>query len=54
MREGDIVIQWDAIPIRTSEELVARMHRAIPYSTITLVVVRDGERIEIPVKIGKQ
>ena len=54
VREGDIVIQWDATPIRTTEELVTRIHRAVPYSTINLVVIRGSERLEIPVKIGKQ
>jgi S1-C subfamily serine protease len=54
VREGDIVIQFDTTPIRTVEEFVTRIHRAIPYSTINLVVMRGGERLEIPVKVGKQ
>lgn len=53
VREGDVVIQFDATPIRTVEELVTRIHRAVPYSTINLVVMRGGQRLEIPVKVGK-
>jgi len=54
VHEGDIVTQWNATPIRTPEELVMRIRRAVPYSTINLVVIRGGERLEIPVKVGKQ
>ena len=54
IKEGDIVIEFDKIPIRTKEEFLSRVRRAIPYSTVTVVVVRGTERIEIPVKMGRQ
>jgi S1-C subfamily serine protease len=54
VKSGDIVIEFDGVPIRTPEELLSRVRRALPYSTINLVVMRNGERIEIPVKMGKQ
>jgi S1-C subfamily serine protease len=54
IKEGDIVIEFDKIPIRTPEELVSRVRRAIPYATIDVVVMRGAERITIPVKLGKQ
>jgi len=54
VKEGDIVIEFDGIPIRTEEEFVSRVRRALPYSTVKLVVMRDGERVEIPVKMGRQ
>jgi serine protease Do len=53
VKQGDIVIEFDGIPIRTSEEFLARVRRALPYSTVKLVVMRGGERMEIPVKMGK-
>jgi membrane-associated protease RseP (regulator of RpoE activity) len=53
IKNGDIVIEFDGAPIRTVDELKARVPRAIPYSTIKVVVIRDGERLEIPVKMGK-
>jgi membrane-associated protease RseP (regulator of RpoE activity) len=53
VKQGDIVIEFDGVPIRTGAELTSRVHRATPYSTIKLVVMRDGQRIEIPVKFGK-
>jgi S1-C subfamily serine protease len=54
VKEGDIVIEFDGTPIRTSGEFLSRVRRAEPYSTITLVVMRGQEKLEIPVKMGKQ
>lgn len=52
VHEGDIVIEFDGAPIRTTDELLMRVRRALPYSTIKLVVMRNGEKLEIPVKLG--
>ena len=54
IKEGDIIIEFDGIPIRSVEELNARVIRAIPYTTINIVVMRNGEKLEIPVKMGRQ
>lgn len=54
IKEGDIVTEFDGVPIRTPEELSARVTRAVPYNTIKVVVMRGTEMLEIPVKMGKQ
>lgn len=54
IKNGDIVTEFDGIPIRTPEELTSRVRRAIPYSTVKVVVMRGTEKLEIPVKMGKQ
>jgi S1-C subfamily serine protease len=60
IRSGDIVIEFDGVPIRTPDEFLMRVRRATAYSTIHLVVMRAGaegekfERLEIPVRLGKQ
>ena len=57
VKKGDIVIEFDGIPIRTGEELLMRVNRALPYSTIKLVVMRGQdtlEKVEIPVKLGRR
>src|SRR5215213_6465252 len=61
IREGDIITAFDGVPIRTSDEFLMRVRRALPYSTVTLTVMRPGEnegdpvqKFEIPVKMGKQ
>lgn len=53
IKEGDVVIEFDGVPIRTPEELHMRVQRAIPYSTVKVVVMRGAEKLEIPVKMGK-
>lgn len=53
VKDGDIVIEFNGVPIRTRQELSARVRRAIPYSTVDVVVRRGGETIKIPVKMGK-
>ena len=54
VKNGDIVTEFDGVPIRTSDEFLMRVKRALPYSTVKLVVMRDGQKMEIPVKMGKQ
>lgn len=53
IKEGDIVVEFDGVPIRTPAELSSRVNRAVPYNTIKVVVLRGTEMIEIPVKMGK-
>ena len=62
VKNGDIVIEMDGVPIRTNSEFLMRVRRALPYSTVKLVVMRpkseeEGaplEKVEIPVRVGKQ
>jgi len=53
IKQGDIVTKFDDVPIRTPEEFLSRVRRAKPYSTVDLTIVRNGEQIKIPVKMGK-
>lgn len=54
VKEGDIVLEFDGIPIRTPDEFLMRIRRAAPYSTVKVVVMRGEEKLEIPVKMGRQ
>jgi len=54
VKKGDIVTEFDKVPIRTPEELESRTQRALPYSTVTVVVMRGTEELKIPVKLGKK
>lgn len=54
VKNGDIVIEFDGIPIRTGDELLMRVNRATPYSTVKVVVMRGPEKLEIPVKLGRR
>ena len=53
VKQGDVIIEFGGIPIRTSDELLSRVRRAKPYSTVDLLIIRNGEQIKIPVKMGK-
>jgi S1-C subfamily serine protease len=58
VKNGDIVVQWDDFPIRTEDEFLMRVRRAVPYSTVKLTIYRGQEekfeKIVIPVKMGRQ
>ena len=54
VKSGDIVIEFDGIPIRTPAEFLTRVRRAVPYSTVELTVMRGEEKLTIPVKMGRQ
>jgi len=54
IKNGDVVIEFDGVPIRTSDEFAMRVKRALPYSTVDVVVMRGDEKLKIPVKLGKQ
>jgi membrane-associated protease RseP (regulator of RpoE activity) len=54
VKEGDIVVKFGDVPIRTPREFRTRVARAVPYSTVTLEIIRNGEKLQIPVKMGKQ
>lgn len=53
IKEGDIITEFDNAPIRTSSELLSRVRRAIPKTPTKVVVLRDGQRLEIPVTLAR-
>jgi C-terminal processing protease CtpA/Prc len=53
IQKGDIITDFDKVPIRTPREFLARVRRAYPLTMVDLTVLRDGQKIVIPVKIGK-
>jgi membrane-associated protease RseP (regulator of RpoE activity) len=53
IKEGDIITEFDKVPIRTPRELESRVHRAAPRSVVEVVVLRDGQTLKIPVTMGR-
>lgn len=53
IKQGDVIVEFDGVPIRTTDEFRRRVRRAVPYSTVNVVVMRNAEKLEIPVKMGK-
>lgn len=52
LKVGDIITEFDGVPIRTSAELLSRVKRAIPGEVVKIVLIRDGRRVEVPVTMG--
>ena len=53
IKEGDIITEFDKVPIRTPQELESRVHRATPRSVVEVVLIRDGQTLKIPVTMGR-
>lgn len=54
LKEGDIVTEFDGKPVRTAEGLGGYIAFAKPASTVKLIIYREGQRIELPVKMGRR
>jgi S1-C subfamily serine protease len=54
LKEGDIVFEFNGKPVRTSGDLRLRIYEAEPFSTIPVSVMRDGQRLDFQVKVGRQ
>ena len=53
IKEGDIIADFDKVPIRTPEEFLGRVRRAKPHSIVDVVLLRNGQQMTIPVTLGK-
>jgi S1-C subfamily serine protease len=53
IKVGDIITDFDGVPIRTRDELLSRVRRALPRSVVEVVVLRNGQIIKIPVTMGR-
>ena len=53
IKEGDIITDFDKVPIRTSEEFLSRVRRAVPRSVVNVGLIRNGQQMTIPVTMGR-
>jgi S1-C subfamily serine protease len=51
---GDVIVEFDEIPISTSGQLQSAVAAKRPGDTVTIVVLRDGDRREVEVTLAKQ
>jgi S1-C subfamily serine protease len=49
---GDVLIAIDAKQITSQSDLSLLLNRSQPGDTVTLTIVRDGKKINLPVKLG--
>ena len=52
LREGDLVTEFEGVPIRSSTDLTAQVRALAAGAEATLTYVRDGERHEVEVTLG--
>ena len=52
LQKGDIITTFDDVPIRTGDELLSRVRRAYPRSTVIITLIRNGQTIKVPVTMG--
>ncbi len=50
---GDLVVAFGSEPVRSTEELAARVRLTLPGTVVDLEVVRNGATLSIPVTVGK-
>jgi S1-C subfamily serine protease len=52
---GDAIVAIDGIPVRSAEDVVRMVaERLVPGETATFTVVRDGRRVNVPVKLDER
>ena len=54
LKEGDLVFEFNGKPVRTPGDLRLRIYEAVPGSTVPVSVMRDGQRVDVQVKVGRQ
>ena len=54
LKEGDIIVKFAGVPIRTENELSHRIQRAIPYEIAEVDIIRGTEKLTIQVKMGRR
>jgi membrane-associated protease RseP (regulator of RpoE activity) len=54
LKEGDIITEFDGKPVRTGEGLDNYISLSKPASTVKLIIYREGQRMELPLKLGRR
>lgn len=53
LRAGDVLVSFDGTPLTDGGQYRNRAAMARPGSTVVLGVIRDGRRLDIPVRVGQ-
>jgi membrane-associated protease RseP (regulator of RpoE activity) len=53
IQQGDIITDFGEVPIRTPEEFLARVRRTLPHTKVNVTLLRAGQKMVIPVTLGK-
>ena len=53
IKEGDVITDYGEVPIRTPEEFLMRVRRTLPHTKVDITLLREGQKMIIPVTLGK-
>src|SRR2546423_284189 len=53
LKKGDVIVEFNGKQIRTPGDLRLRIYEAIPGSIVNVTLMRDGQRLDIPLKMGR-
>ncbi|MCA1784289.1 MAG: trypsin-like peptidase domain-containing protein [Intrasporangiaceae bacterium] len=54
LRPGDIIVEFDGESLATMSQLVAEVRRLSPGDTVELVLIRNGDRVDVEVTISER
>lgn len=54
LREDDVVVGWNGAPVESAAQLRRLVSETPAGREVTLTVVRDGRRMEVPVEVGER
>jgi serine protease DegS len=54
MREGDILVKVDGLPVRTAEEVISRIGEMSPGDQLRLTVQRGAQTLNLKATIGRR
>ncbi|HKP72089.1 MAG TPA: PDZ domain-containing protein [Pyrinomonadaceae bacterium] len=54
LKQGDVVVEFDGKPVRTPSGLDSCINLSAAGKLLNVVVYRDGERVVVPVKMGRR
>ena len=54
MREGDILVKVDGLPVRTAEEVISRIGEMSPGDQLRLTVLRGTQTVDLKATIGRR
>lgn len=54
VREGDLILSLGGVPISSEESFIEALRRQQPDSVVPVAVIRDGQPLELKVKLGRR
>jgi len=51
---GDMIVAIDGAPVESAEDVVRAVTERLPDETAVFTIVRDGERMDVRVKLGER